>query len=372
MVQVIPARQRQERPSFLQSILGGVGQALPGAVDSYNQHSREMEKLGVQARNKQQEMASKLQGDSEIEDRDYSVIEDRWGKEAADIWRASDPGAKTELVRHFLNEEERNKPGYIPGNEGFLTDLENEEQTNPKDKIVDYDLGLTPKERTSRQNARYSTNLPLYQEAQKKLDAANAEEYHLDILEELSPRITTLDKFNINPMTGELLIPQAGSEDAQRFVKTINDFTVHAKDSYGSRVTNFDLSQFMKRLPTLANSEEGRRQIIEQMKIINKMNLLREKTLQDVIDRHGGIRNIDFDKAQKLTDKKISKQMTDLKKQFTNIDKKSSGSYKQEVDSFRKKVPNGSVLIRTNEGQLGYLPKEQVKDFLKDKAGEVL
>lgn len=379
--------QERKKPTFGQTFSQGISEGLEKFQELKKQQKEmaalkktgidedlptEFQKMSHQANLKKKEEAQKLQGNLETENRDYQTVSDRWGKPAADLWRASDPGAKTEIVKNLFEKENREKQRSIPGNEGFITELDEDDKGNKSEPLKDYDFGLTAKERTSRQNARYSTNLPLYEESHKKLDAADSEQYHLDILEELSPQITNLDKMNINPMSGELIIPALASPAAQRFVKTINDFTVNAKDSYGARVTNFDLGQFMRRLPGLANSEEARRQIIDQMKIINEMNKLREGTLHDTIDKHGGIRNIDFDEAQRITSKKIKPQMTLFKKQFANLDKKIDDSYNKEITDFKKKIPKDTVAVRFTDGRLAYLPKANLNEFLEDKAGEAL
>ena len=52
----------------------------------------------------------------------------------------------------------------------------------------------------------------------------------------------------------------------QQYIKTLNDFISQAKNFFGARVTNFDLQSFKSRLPSLLNTEEGRRAIIEQMR----------------------------------------------------------------------------------------------------------
>src|SRR6185503_2448303 len=204
-----------------------------------------------------------------------------------------------------------------------------EETLSPHMKDVEeQDKGLTPKEKTKRQSERYSSNLPLYQEANSRYQSLGQQRDKLEILEELSPNLGTgLDRLNINPQTGDLIIPAAASPELQRYVKTINDFTTSAKDSYGSRVTNFDLAQFMKRLPTLANSEEGRRQILEQMRVITEINELREKSLIDTIDTHGGIRNIDFDAAERISDKSIERKVSNLKSKLKGISSRLDKSY---------------------------------------------
>ncbi len=133
---------------------------------------------------------------------------------------------------------------------------------------------------------------------------------------------TGFEKWNINWVTGE---PRFGaaqlSPETQLFVKTVNDFTTKAKDSYGSRVTNFDLQQFMKRLPTLANSTEGRGLILKQMEILNEIDELDHKTLQEVYD-HYGIDNINNQQAKKIANvykKEAQKELLDRYKSLDNL-----------------------------------------------------
>jgi hypothetical protein len=123
---------------------------------------------------------------------------------------------------------------------------------------------------------------------------------------------------NVNK-EGNLALPFAASPEAQRFVKTLNEFSANAKDTYGSRVTNFDLQQYLKRFPTLLNSEEGRRQIIEQMKIVNEINSVYYKNLQDVFSKAGGARKIDSDVAEDLAEKRSQQSISELVKKFDSI-----------------------------------------------------
>ena len=162
------------------------------------------------------------------------------------------------------------------------------------------------------------------------------------------------------------------SPEAQRLVKTVNDFTTRAKDSYGARVTNFDLTQFMRRLPTLANSEEGRRQIIKQMQIINDINRTYEKSLHDVIDEYGGIRNIDYDQAEQMANKRSKSEIEKLKKEFKKIGTEYEISYNKAVDSRKKITPKDHVSVERADGSQGYIPKDQVGNFLKIPGNKVL
>ena len=291
--------QGQREKEALRGVLGEEGADLP----------RDFQKMAYESKLKQQQQSQKLQGESQQEEQTYGIISDTFGKKFADVWKSSPVGARTELLKSGLDAMSRGQDvkNLFGGETQQATSQpkfqeEDFEEKSTPIKVIDYDKGLTPKERVSRQDKRYAQNLPLFQESQKKLQSYQMQGEEIDILSDLSPQIGTIERLNINPSTGDLIFPGLASPEAQQFVKTVNDFTTRAKDSYGSRVTNFDLNQFMRRLPTLANSEEGRKRILEQMKIINDLNMAYENSLHDVIDEHGGIRNIDYDQAEILCD----------------------------------------------------------------------
>lgn len=388
-----------------------MGKALSGLVEGFSQYQgqqRQKEELAKGNENlkritgqdlsglppdMQKALAQELvkgigQGDqekknSQLDDQRAQTIGKFFGPEAAEIYKALPEGGKTQFASHLLENKQRNQ-GFGEKFEGLENELDagNEQDTSPMvnmderpvsiKKTKDFDKGLTPKERAQRQNQRYEKNLPIYQESYHKHQAHLSDADNLAILEELSPQITTMDKFNVNPMTGDILIPQFASPEAQRYLKTINDFTKNAKDSYGARVTNFDIQQFLKRLPTLANSEEGRRQLGRQLTIMNNINLAREEELQSVIDEHGGIRNIDFDEAERIADKRSASKVAGLKKEFSSIGNSLDKSYGRELSELKKLVPAGQVMVEFNDGSIKAIPKGNLQEFLNDQAGKVL
>lgn len=168
---------------------------------------------------------------------------------------------------------------------------------------------------------RESVNIPLYNENEKKLHSLEAEGMKIKRLQQLNPKMPEgfFGKANIEIKSGELRIPAGASPETQLYVKTLNDFLVNAKDSFGSRVTNFDLASFMKRLPTLANSKEGRDLILKQMKIINDINQLHDKSLKEVYD-HYGVGKINAQQARQIADKRSEKQKQNLIDQYDRLD----------------------------------------------------
>ena len=403
MIQIIPENRRQSTADrFAQAFsnLGqNAGQAIPELLMGQHQKKQQLQQqqqiaqqlqnltgmdlsnLPPEMQQKFAEIALKNQQESQqnqlktrAEDERYKTIEKYFGKKEAEIYKAAPEGGKTEILKYLYDRAERE--GSLNQNlqdQGILPEIEGEEVTSkPSSKTIDFDKGLTPKEKVRRQEARYSTNLPLYQTSVEKKRALDSEKDHLEILEDLSPQIGTIERVNINPQTGELFLPGLASEAAQRYVKTLNDFTTNAKDSYGARVTNFDLQQFMKRLPSLANSEEGRKQIVKQMQIINSINSLREQAIQDVIDRHGGIRNIDYDQAERIAEKESSLETAKLKAEFKKIDSSLNKQYEAKIKEKKAIVPKDHVAVQRADGTTGYIPKENLKKFLEQPGNKTL
>lgn len=407
MIQIIPPNYKKSFNERLGAGMAAAGQSAAKEIPSYYQGQEQKQKekdlaekvskltgqdlsgFSTEALQRFAEVGLKNQQDkkindlkSKVDDERYQTIKKHFGEKEAEIYKAAPEGGKTEILKHLYEKEQRNNQ--LDKNlkdQGVVSGLEDEEdllddEISPlkkaAEKFIDFDKGLTPKERVRREESRYGINLPLYQSSVDKSRALDSEKDHLDILEELSPQIGTFQRLNINPQTGDLFLPAAASTEAQRYVKTLNDFTTNAKDSYGARVTNFDLQQFMRRLPTLANSEEGRAEILKQMKIINEINSTREKAIQDVIDAHGGIRKIDYDTAERIAEKKSSKKITQLKNEFKKIDAKLENEYRSKVKEQKAIVPKDHVAVQKSDGTTGYIPKDNLKKFLETPGNKAL
>lgn len=110
----------------------------------------------------------------------------------------------------------------------------------------------------------------------------------------------------LNPVTGALggiagglLSPivqllksgqRALSPDTEEFEKLSADFIKNAKEVFGSRITDADLRAFMQTVPTLGNTDHGKRKIIENLKEFNNAALIKDKVAREVIKANGGKR----------------------------------------------------------------------------------
>lgn len=152
-----------------------------------------------------------------------------------------------------------------------------------------------------------------------RLDRANA-------LNDTGKLPSGLGSVVIDPSTGDVrpLASLTGqvNKETQAFVKNINDFLIDAKNYFGARVTNFDIGAFKARLPSLLNTDDGRRLIIQQMKLMEELQLVHDKTLGDALKHYG--RNANYSDIVSLVDGKISGKEQEIVNKLDDIDIASS------------------------------------------------
>ena len=269
-------------------------------------------------------------------------------------------GGQTQFSQYLFDLIQRGeKPGIAPE----LSEQISEETAVEFPEVKPFE-GLTPKEVVARQKELFKTNAVSYSELNKKIRGSEGEERSLGQLERLndSGKLPKgfLKGLDVDFKTGDLRIPAWSSPEAQLFVKTVNDFTTKAKETYGSRISNFELNTFLKRLPTLANSPEGRRVIIEQMSAINQLNTLYDQSLKEVYDKYG-LRNIDPQQAQKIAEDRLQDEKEVALQRFKEAPRA------QERFIAKQNIPPGHELMIFND-EFIYVPKDQVSKALEKGA----
>lgn len=338
MVQIIPRAQ----PSFGEQIASG----LQSGYQKGEQFGQQIGRDVLAHKHRQKELQSKLTGDVETQQKTINMLNKYFGPEAAEVYPHLTEGGKTALFQSLLLGKERGenasnvlteyfneRPEELkniyenfnqPKEERRLEESSEEADIFPEISRLkkEQDKGLLPTEKIARGKERYATGLKEYQEASTKLHGMARDKERLDILNTLnaSDKLPKgLGRVNVDLKEGNLRLPTAASPEAQRFVKTLNEFSANAKDTFGARVTNFDLAQYMKRFPTLLNTKEGRRQIIDQMKIVNQINSVYHKNLKRAYDEAGGVRNIDSDVAARIADQLSEPTVNKLVSKFQEI-----------------------------------------------------
>lgn len=78
--------------------------------------------------------------------------------------------------------------------------------------------------------------------------------------------------------------------DSQEFEKLSTDFLKDIKNIFGARITQMEVQLFMKTVPTLMQSQEGRARVIKNLRNFNEAAEVRYDAMRDIIDENGGRR----------------------------------------------------------------------------------
>lgn len=113
----------------------------------------------------------------------------------------------------------------------------------------------------------------------------------------------------------DLDIPALQGANAEEFNKLTTNFIKNAKSYYGSRVSNFELESFIKTIPSLTQSPEGRKRVIAQLKNIARLEEAAGKASKKIIKENGGVPPLDlYERVDDVLDKKATKFANKLRK----------------------------------------------------------
>lgn len=90
-------------------------------------------------------------------------------------------------------------------------------------------------------------------------------------------------------------IPALMNPGSEEFNKTAANFMRNAKTYLGSRISNFELDQFLKTIPSLSQSPEGRKRVISNLKYVARSALSYNDALNEIIKENKGVPPLDLD-----------------------------------------------------------------------------
>ena len=132
-------------------------------------------------------------------------------------------------------------------------------------------------------------------------------------------------------------IPALMNPGSEEFNKIAANFLRDAKIYYGGRVTNQEMEQFLKTVPSLSQSPEGRKRVIANLKNLARVKKERYQAYKDIKQENNGIIPVDI--AEQVEDR-LDSRLDHLAEQF-----------KKDLD---RKVPEGqNKLITALQATLG-------------------
>lgn len=188
----------------------------------------------------------------------------------------------------------------------------------------------------------------------KSLSATDQMDQKLDRIAELKDVPTPL----LHETMQALGIPTAlFSAEGEELEKLSNDLTKNIQQFYGSRILQSEFQNFLKSIPTLKNSQEGRERIIDNMKMFNNLKRLEYNTARGLeLDYEAknkplppSFQRIVQDKMKPEAEKFAEEWKNAQKAKISSKSKKPSENKKSESGMKRYKAPNGDFYEMTPE-----------------------
>lgn len=226
---------------------------------------------------------------------------------------------------------------------------------------------ITPAEKVKWENNNEKENNKELKETQTKKKAHAQNDILINSMTQVndSKKLPSgLGKAIIDPSTGDIrpVAQLAGivNPETQLYVKNLKQWLKGAKDFFGARVTNFDVSSFMAQLPSLLNSEQGRRLILKQMKYVNDLEAIHNNTLNEGLKKYG--RNANYNQVVQVADKKVAEREQDLLGKINNLVEASKFINKTAENPEKFK---GTTVMQTPKGKFRAVPNDRVDDLKK-------
>lgn len=161
---------------------------------------------------------------------------------------------------------------------------------------------------------RYKATEPYRKEVIDAAKAARSDLKDLNRMEELEKegKLDTPGYVEFLKRSG-FDIPALMNPGSEEFQKISANFLRNAKQYFGARVSNYEIEQFLKTIPSLSQSPEGRKRVIANLKYMSRGALEYNDALKEVIAENGGIPP--FDLREKV-DEKIEKRLDKISEMF--------------------------------------------------------
>lgn len=227
--------------------------------------------------------------------------------------------------------------GQIPGQERFPG-----QQAFTSQGVFPNFGGLNRKERFAAERAER----PYYQDVLNAYKTSHTTNKDLDRMIELinkggvvNPTIDHLQRWLSSTL--KINLKDLRGADTEEYEKIVAGFMKNAKQIFGSRITNFDLEQFLKTLPTLSVSHEGKMRLIGSMKAAAKAQELEYEALRHLMRMNGG-RIPPY--AQMMVEEMLAPELDRLSQEFI------SGQYAPQLSQEGKVSANKYDWLRAIKG----------------------
>jgi hypothetical protein len=333
-------------------------------------------------------VAKGMKTEEERQNEYQNLINDGYPPEEAEIYVDSPPSVKASLERNHRMEKARGirKPPALPENVvepeqplpknvggkevNPLTEKEKAIES-PKTKEIEWPDILPPEKMLPAERVKWENNNE--KENSKELKTVETKKNAYRNNNSLIKSMTKVNDTHklpsglgkmvvVEPETGDIrplpLLAEKINPETQLYIKNLKQFLKGAKEYFGARVTNFDVTSFMQQLPSLLNSEDGRRLILKQMQQVNELESIHTNALDKAIKHYG--RKANYIDISRNVDEQVAEREALLLDQIDNVveGSKQLGKIANNPD----KYPN-AVLMQTKSGGWRAVEKDKVAKY---------
>ncbi len=138
-------------------------------------------------------------------------------------------------------------------------------------------------------------------------------------------------------------IKEETTKETQEFEKLSAEFIKGAKGIFGSRITDQDLQAFMRMVPTLSNTNEGKLAVLRNIELVNEATLIKGKIRDKIVKANGGRRPYNLETmVEDISGPKIDQMAAEWKKATEEMfEKYGEKKQPQEQKSMIPGLPGG-------------------------------
>jgi len=163
--------------------------------------------------------------------------------------------------------------------------------TSPQEKRERHKIALKEKQIANQEKSeRFKASQKDRKEIIDKAKSSRQQLHDLERMEELekSGKLDTPGYVEFLKRSG-LDIPALMNPESQEFQKIAVGFLRDAKAYFGARISNYELEQFLKSIPSLSQSPSGRKSVISNLKYLQRGNLAYNEALKEIMKENEGI-----------------------------------------------------------------------------------
>lgn len=122
--------------------------------------------------------------------------------------------------------------------------------------------------------------------------------------------------------------------ESQEFEKLSNDMLKGIQDIFGSRILKTEVDNFLKTIPTLSQSDAGKKAVIDNLKLLNEATITQDKIAKEIVKQNDGHipPNLEV-----MVDEKLDPYLDELHQRFVNQTHAVSEGHKSSpiIDAYR-------------------------------------